>query len=93
MSYLDLQEVVTADALVMHLVVGVLSVTTILIFHKREPGGYQQLVLPQQRGMDGALTICCWQSAGRGCRNGRACHSCVELVSILKREASGPGGN
>jgi hypothetical protein len=37
LAYLDLQDVVTADALVVHLVVRIIGVATILILNKCEP--------------------------------------------------------
>lgn len=35
-SYLDLQDIVPTDSLVMHLVVRIVSIATALVFHERE---------------------------------------------------------
>lgn len=35
--YLDLQQIVAADALVMHLMIGIIGIAAILILHEREP--------------------------------------------------------
>lgn len=36
-TYLDLQEIITSDTLVMHLVVGIIGIATALVFNKSEP--------------------------------------------------------
>lgn len=36
-AYLDLQDVITTDSLVMHVVVGIIGISTVLVLHKREP--------------------------------------------------------
>lgn len=37
LAYLDLQDVITSDPLVMHVVVGIIGISTVLILHKCEP--------------------------------------------------------
>lgn len=39
LAYLDLQDVITSDPLVMHIVVGIIGISTVLVLHKREPDG------------------------------------------------------
>lgn len=36
-AYLDLQDIVTTDALVVHVIVGIIGITTILVLDKRKP--------------------------------------------------------
>jgi hypothetical protein len=43
LTYLDLQNVVTSDPLVMHVVIGIIGIPAVLVLDKREPdGGGQQ---------------------------------------------------
>lgn len=44
-TYLNLQNVVSANALVVHLMIRIISISPILIFHKRKPSGFL-LVMP-----------------------------------------------
>lgn len=37
LAYLDLQNVVATNPLVMHVVVGIISITAVLVLHKRKP--------------------------------------------------------
>lgn len=60
MSYLDLQDIVTADSLVMHLVVGIVRVSARFILDKGEAGGPVSQV---RASMNESL-----QSAGGGAR-------------------------
>jgi len=82
LAYLDLEQVVTTDALIVHLVISVVSVAAALVLHERE--SVEVLGFPcflRTRGMifGLVLTICCSQYAGPGYRSGRDVHSCVTL--------------
>lgn len=39
LAYLDLQDVITSDPLVMHVVIGIIGISTVLVLHKCEPDG------------------------------------------------------
>lgn len=36
-TYLDFEDIITTDALVVHLVVGIISITSVLVFNESEP--------------------------------------------------------
>lgn len=57
LAYLDLQDVITSDSLVMHVVVGIIGISTVLVLHKREPDdGSQQTAA--RAGCFGMESVC-----------------------------------
>lgn len=79
-AYLDLQDVITSDPLVMHVVIGIIGISAVLVLHKCEPGDGGVSKRPARRDVSGwrrMLTACSKHYEAQGCRNGRACRSCV----------------
>ncbi len=72
-THLDLQNVITPDPLVMHLMIGVVRIMTILILDERKAC----VTSAQAVGCLGrtALTAYSKQSEGQGCRSGQDDHS------------------
>lgn len=83
MSYLDLQQVITTDTLVMHLVVGIIGIASVLVFDKSKACWVSSMYLggPRRR----ILTACLKPSAAQECRNARGDRSFEALIRRVER--------
>lgn len=66
--YLNLQEVVATDALVVHLVIGIIGIASVLVFDKSKPGWVSWRDFDTWEGI---LTVGWMLSAAQECRNAR----------------------
>lgn len=87
MTYLDLQDVITADALVMHIMVSIIGITAILVLDEGEASNAS--VRHTQKMTVERLTVCCLQSGVREYRNGSVYRSC-RIKSVIVAQDLAP---
>lgn len=73
---LNLQDVITAEALVMHLVVGIIGITSILVLHKGEAVPCRQRLSSHVATTKRVLTVGSRWNEEQECRSGQGGHSC-----------------
>lgn len=83
-AYLDLQKIVSANALVVHLVVGIVCIAATLILNKGEPAYVSTKLSCALRGYLMLLTGGSEHCGEQECHSGRDGHSCGADVSLTE---------
>ena len=85
MPYLDLQHIITSNSLVVHLVIGIISIPAALVLYKRKPERSTLLgtVLTLHIFDFAVIRFCHLQSTSRGSRSWNVTSDKTPIPSIL----------